>query len=497
MSKILNEGDNAAEKRLSARFPVYENLSPEDTKKVYDQLKENYDAHQTSRITDKGRWDYSFRIKNIKGMIRFIKENESAILEAARKDIGRTSGEWTLERAAILGDLNHIRKWLRWWMAPEKRSTPLWMQPGSSFIVRESYGVCLVMSAFNYNITLSMLPAAGALAAGNACIMKPSELAPNQALLMAQVLPRYVDPACFRVVLGEAEHARTLVDTIPWDFVFFTGSTRVGAIVGESCAKRNIPCSLELGGKSPTIVDKSCDLPVACRRIVQSKFVNCGATCVAPDYLIIIGDENRKREVFKAIDAEIIKQLGNDASQCSQYARIVNESHFKRLEGLMKGGQVARGGKTDASKLFIEPTLLDHVDLDAPLMVEEIFGPLLPAVLCEDVDSAVQFIRERPKPLALYIFSSNSTNVRTVLARTSAGSCCVNEAVFQYLNYNLPFGGVGPAGHGAYHGKASFLEFSHEKSCMWRWTAFDIKYRYLPYIGNSKIQKLFGCLMAI
>ena len=459
-------------------------------------LKRNFEANVTSRVSDKGRWDYAYRLKNIKGMTQFVTENQAAILEASRLDVGRTPGEWVLEKMAVLGDLKLIVKNLKRWMRPEKKKSPLWMFPSKSYVMQEPYGVSLVLGAWNYNTTLSLLPCAGALAAGNACVMKPSELSPNQALVMAQLLPRYIDPACFRVVLGDATHAAALVE-LPWDFVFFTGSTRVGGKIGESCGRRLIPCALELGGKSPTVVDDQCNLPVACRRIVQSKYINCGATCVAPDYLIIIGDENRKQKVLSALDAEIKRQFGNDASTSGQYGKIVNDMHFNRIKAMLENGKVFRGGKFDASKKYIEPTIMDQVDLQSPLMQEEIFGPILPVVRCIDLESAIQFIRERPKPLALYIYSSQSSRAQHILSRTTAGSACVNESVFQYMNPHLPFGGVGPSGSGGYHGKASFLEFSHEKSVLARGTAFDIKYRYLPFIGTKRVQSLFEFLMAL
>jgi acyl-CoA reductase-like NAD-dependent aldehyde dehydrogenase len=382
----------------SIRFPINENVSVEEAQKLFGDLKENFESHVTSKIHDKGRWDYAYRMKNIKGLIRFIQENEKAIVEAANKDIGRTSAEWLLEKMAMLADLRLIVKRLKRWMKPQRKETPLWMLPSSSFVIREPYGVVLVLGAWNYNTTLSLLPCAGALAAGNACVMKPSELSPNQALLLAQLLPRYVDPACFRVVLGDAVHSAQLVEH-PWDFVFFTGSGRIGSKIAESCGRRLIPCALELGGKSPTIIDQKCDLTVTSRRIIQTKFVNCGQTCVAPDYLIVIGDENRKREVLSALDAEIKNQFGADASASGHYGKIVNEMHFKRIQAMLKNGTVFRGGQSDASKGFIEPTLMEHVDLESPLMQDEIFGPILPCVLGKFfiVDAVAQFETDKNK----------------------------------------------------------------------------------------------------
>jgi aldehyde dehydrogenase (NAD+) len=289
------------------------------------------------------------------------------------------------------------------------------------------------------------------------------------------------------------------VDAYDWGKVFFTGGNKVGAMIATSCAARHIPVCLELGGKSPTIILEDANLPVSCRRIVQGKFINSGQTCIAPDYVMIVGNEKRRKEVTEALTAEIKHQFPGDVSKHPQFARMVNGRHYARVENLMNngGGKVVYGGKSDATQKFIEPTLIEGCGPDSAIMSEEIFGPLLPLIHVNTSDEAIKYIRAKPKPLTLYVFSGCNKRAEYIMSRTSAGSGCINEAVFQYLNPHLPFGGVGFSGTGAYHGAASFYEFSHCKSIVSRSTMLDIPIRYLPYIGEEWVQKIFEILLVM
>lgn len=484
------------------RYPDAKVYSEADSEKVHEELfkkhQANYDAHVTHKNYDAGRWDYDWRIQQLYGLRDFLVENADEIFKASKEDVGRTKSEFLIDMGAGTSDLNLLIRKLKTWLKPVKHATPLWMQPGHSYVKYEPLGTILVLGTWNYATLLSILPVAGALASGNAVILKPSELAPAQADVMARLLPKYVDPAALSVLIGGPQISKALVDSYPWGKVFYTGGSTVGAIIGASCAARLIPCALELGGKSPTIILEDANLPVSCRRIVQGKFVNSGQTCIAPDYVIISGSAERQKEVTDAIVKEIKRQYPGDVIKSKEYARIVNVKHFNRIEGLMKSdGKIIHGGSADESQKFIEPTVVVDCKPNSPLMTEEIFGPVLPIIYVKDKDDAIAFINSKPKPLALYIFSSQKQNYEYILARTTSGSACVNEAVFQYLNSNLPFGGVGNSGMGAYHGKSSIHEFSHARSIMVKSTMFDLKLRYLPLLGKERNQNLLTFAMKL
>jgi len=469
----------------------------QEMKDAVAELRKNFTKYRTSKINDTGRWDLEWRLKNLRGIFTMLVENEAKIYEAAKKDLNKPTAEWFIEKQALLADLRTIIKGVKSWMRPEYRGTPIWMMPASSYVVHEPYGVTLVLSPWNYPMALSLLPLAAGIAAGNAVVLKPSELSLAQSDLLAELLPQYLDPEAFRVCLGGPETARNLVEQ-DWDFVFFTGSTKTGALVGTSCAKRLIPCALELGGKSPTIIDQECDLTVTCRRIIQAKFINSSQTCIACDYVLIIGDENRKKVVLESLKEELKAQFGHDIQNSGRFGRIINDTHFQRVSSMLKDGEVCFGGKTDAKDKYIEPTLmLVNSQDEKQVMSEEIFGPILPILLFRTLDDAISFINSKPKPLALYLFSSNQANIDQVLSKTTSGSACVNEAVFQYLNPYLPFGGVGPSGVGSNHGKSGFLEFSHSKAVLERGTKTDVPLRYLPHIEKPWVQSVFEVIMGL
>jgi len=478
-------------------------LNPSDPSKdkidaIFNKLKTAFEQKVTSKICDRGRWDYEHRMQQLYGLRALVLENGDAIYAAAKADVGRTKGEAVIEYGASIAELDCVIANLRAWMRKDKRGTPLWMMPSESYILYEPLGVCLILGTWNYSVMTSILPVAGALAAGNTIILKPSEVAPAQSALMAKLLPKYIDPEMLQIIEGGPSVSQTLVDGYEWGKVFYTGGGKIGAQIGVSCAARHIPVALELGGKSPTVILDDADLVVSCRRIVQGKWVNSGQTCIAPDYVLIVGDEKRQKQVTEALLAEVRKQYPGDVSKYNEYARIVNERHFERVQGLLKsGGKVIHGGKSDKSQKFIEPTLLVDCPNDAAIMQEEIFGPLLPILYFKSISDVVSFIRARPKPLALYVFGQSSKKIDQVVSQTTAGSCCVNESVFQYLNPYLPFGGIGPSGVGSYHGRSSFLGFSHGKSVMARSTFGDLFFRYLPYLQEKWVQDLFSFLLVL
>jgi aldehyde dehydrogenase (NAD+) len=466
---------------------------------AHKSLAEAFEANCTNQIKDKGRWDYAWRIQQLYGLRDMVEENREAYYQAAYADIGRTRSEFVIEMGAAFGDLDYMIAGLKSWMSKKPAKTPLWMQPGSSYTVPEPLGVCLVLGAYNYSVMTTILPLAGAIAAGNAVMAKPSELCPAQSEFMARMLPKYIDPACICVVQGGPETSKHIVDEYNWGKVFFTGGNKVGASISASCAARLIPVCLELGGKSPTVVLEDANLSVASKRILQGKFINSGQTCIAPDYVMIVGDDKRRKAVTEALMAELRVQFPGDVMKHPQYARMVNARHYSRVEKLMTsgGGKVVYGGKCDAANKFIEPTLIEGCGPDSAIMQEEIFGPLLPLIHVKSDDEAIKYIRAKPTPLTLYVFSGSNKRAEYIMSRTSAGSGCINEAVFQYLNPALPFGGVGASGSGAYHGAASFYEFSHQKSIIARSTMLDIPIRYLPYLGEDWVQRIFEFLLVL
>jgi aldehyde dehydrogenase (NAD+) len=336
----------------------------------------------------------------------------------------------------------------------------------------------LVISSWNFPIELSLLPLAGAIAAGNCAILKPSEVAPKTAALLSRFLSEALDPKCVQVIEGGVDETTELL-LQRFDHIFYTGNGRVGRIVLRAAAEHLTPVTLELGGKNPVIVDKDCKLEVTARRIVWGKFFNTGQVCVAADYLLVHCDIYP--QLLDALKRTILEFYGEDPQKSPDYGRIVNAGHFQRLIRLLAGGsKVAHGGQSDPDDNYVAPTLLTDVPLDSAIMQEEIFGPLLPLIPVDSIDAAIAFVAARPKPLALYYFGENSTNRESVLSRTSSGGAAVNQILYQILGPHLPFGGVGASGMGAYHGKYSVRTFSHQKSVVERPTFLDPRFAYPP-----------------
>jgi aldehyde dehydrogenase (NAD+) len=343
--------------------------------------------------------------------------------------------------------------------------------------------VALIIAPWNYPLQLSLGPLVGALAAGNCAVLKPSELAPATARLLAERLPGYLDPACVRVVEGEVAETTALLAE-RFDHIFYTGNGAVGRIVLEAAAKHLTPVTLELGGKSPCYVDASADLAVAARRIAWGKFFNAGQTCIAPDY--VLAHAAIRDRLLDLLRATLRDFYGDDPRTSPDYARIVNARHHRRLSALLGAGTVVVGGESDEAQRYLAPTVLADVPPDAPVMREEIFGPILPVLAVADADAAIAFVNARPKPLALYLFAADRAVEERVLARTSSGGATVNHVMLHFLVPELGFGGVGPSGMGAYHGRASFEVFSHRKGVLRQSTAIDVPLLYPPFSDAKK-----------
>lgn len=408
--------------------------------------------------------DYQSRRAALMALRHAVLRHEQELLDALRADLGKDETEaYMCEVGLLLSDLRYTLQHLRRWMRPRRVAAPLSSFPAGSRILREPYGHVLVMAPWNYPVLLSLQPLAGALAAGNEVTLKPSELAPASADVVARIVEELrTDPATplpVSVVTGGPDVASALLDR-QWDYIFYTGNPRVGRIVMEKAARHLTPVTLELGGKSPVIVDRTADLPLAARRIVFGKFLNAGQTCVAPDYVLC--DAAVRQRLVELLREEIRRQYPDGCG------RIINERHYRRLEAL-------------AGQAPDRPIVLDGVCEEHPAMQEEIFGPVLPVLEVGSIDEAIAFVNARPKPLALYLFSRDRRVQRRVLGECSFGGGCVNDTIMHLSQHNLPFGGVGESGMGAYHGRTTYDTFTHAKSVVDRGLWLDPFFRYHPY----------------
>jgi aldehyde dehydrogenase (NAD+) len=445
-----------------------------DAPTLNKQLRATFDSGRTRPL--------AWREAQLAGLRRMMVEAEDELVEALRADLGRPTTE---AFAADIGhtkqELRHYAKRLAKWMKPTKVRLPATVAPAKGWIVPEPLGVALVIAPWNYPIQLLVEPVGAALAAGNCVLAKPSELAPASSAALARLLPRYVDPDAVVVVEGGVDETTALLAE-RWDHIFFTGSTAVGRIVAEAAAKHLTPTVLELGGKSPTYVHRSADLDVAVRRIAWGKFLNAGQTCIAPDYVLV--DQEVKHAFVDKLKRQIGEFYGADAKASSSYGRIVNDRHVARLQDYLDdrgAGAVATGGQVDAAVRYVAPTVTVDPHPETPLMQEEIFGPILPVLGVEGPSEAKAFVAARPKPLALYVFAQEDDVVDDVVDTTTSGGVCVNQTLMHILPADLPFGGVGDSGMGAYHGKAGFDAFSHHKSVLRKPTRPDLKLLYPPY----------------
>ncbi len=431
--------------------------------------------------------DINFRIKKLKRLKKIIKENEEEILQALKDDLGKSNFEaYETEIGIVYDEINLHIKNVRKWAKREKRSSPIIYYPSKSYVYKEPYGVTLIIGPFNYPFQLVIAPLIGAISAGNTAIIKPSENTINTAKLLEKIINNNFDKGYISVVdpLGGKEVVSYLLG-LPFDYIFFTGSVRVGKIVMEKAAKNLTPVTLELGGKSPCIVDSDANINLAAKRIVWGKFLNAGQTCVAPDYLFIHKDI--KDKFLRALVKEIKMQFGEITRESPDYPRVVNTVSLDRFSAYLKDGEIYFGGEIDKDTLYMEPTILTNVKLDSSVMTDEIFGPILPVIEFENLNEIISIINNREKPLALYYFSESDKNIEYVIDKTSAGGVTINDTIIHVANGNLPFGGVGPSGLGKYHGKDSFNTFTHIKSVMKRGTFIEFKIRFAPYNNRIKL----------
>ena len=420
-----------------------------------------------------------WRLEQLDRMAAMLRENERAFLGALAADLGKPAIEaYAADIGFLLSEISDMRKALPKWVRARRVRTPLYLKPGSADLVPEPLGVALVIAPWNYPVQLVLSPMIGAIAAGNAVIGKPSELTPHVAEVVADRVSEYLDPEAVAIVTGGVDTTTALLAE-RFDHIFYTGNGRVGRIVMEAAAKHLTPVTLELGGKSPAIIDRSADLAVAARRIAWGKFLNAGQTCIAPDYVLVHEDLEYAflGELAKAIESF----YGSDPQRSPDYGRIVNAHHHRRIMGLIADADVVVGGRADEGDRYIAPTVLRNVGLDDPVMQEEIFGPVLPVIPVPDLHTAIDIVNEREKPLALYVFAEDRTAADMVIAHTSSGGMCVNHTVLHVTVPDLHFGGVGPSGMGMYHGKASFDTFTHYKPVLSKGTKPDPALMYPPY----------------
>jgi len=423
------------------------------------ELRENFEKRVTRSLI--------YRQKQLQALDEFLAQHENEIKSALFQDLGKPSQEaLSTEIAIVRREIRDTRKNLSTWIRPKKVSTLFAAQPAKSHIQPEPLGVVLIISPWNYPFQLSLMPLIGAIAAGNCAILKPSELAPASSQLMAKRLPEFLDSASFQVVEGAIPETTQLLQE-HFDHIFFTGSGSVGKIIMHAAAKHLTPITLELGGKSPCIVNVDANINVAAERIVWGKFSNVGQTCIAPDYLLV--HEEIEEELTQCMVKKLREFYGEDPALSPDYGRIINERHHKRLTDLIaSGGEILVGGKSNAESLYIAPTILKNLPPDALIMKEdmEIFGPILPIIKIKSMKEAVDFIKRRPKPLSLYLFSEDPDIHRYVEKNTSSGGMVINHTLLSGCILTLPFGGIGASGMGAYRGKASFDTFSHYKSVL-------------------------------
>lgn len=432
---------------------------------------------------------FAFRKEMLLTLKDAIVANEAEITEALHKDLRKSPFEsYVTEIGFVLSSISYMIKHLEGWMEDETVKTPVHLKPAKSFIVREPYGSVLIIGPFNYPFQLVMEPLVGAIAGGNCAIVKPSEVAAHTAHIIKKIVKETFSPDYIRVVEGEREETSALIHA-SFDYIFFTGSVAVGKVIMKAAAERLTPITLELGGKSPALVDQSANIKKAAERIVWGKFVNTGQTCVAPDYILV--HDSVKEKLVKEMLTAIRKFYGKDVSKSPDYGRIISDKHFNRLVDIINKdcAHVISGGGSDRSDLFIEPTVLDTISWNSASMEEEIFGPILPVMTYENLGEAIQSIRKLPKPLAAYMFTENGQAADYFIENVQFGGGCINDTIAHVGNVNLPFGGVGSSGMSAYHGKASFDTFTHAKSMMKKSTSIPMTLAFPPYGNKLKIVK--------
>lgn len=454
-------------------------MMPDDVSKILSRMRQYFNSGLTRPV--------SFRIEQLKKLKKVIRSHEDEIIDALRKDMKKPPFEsYASEIGFLYLEIEHAVRHVRSWAGPKRVSTPIIHFLSSSKVYHEPYGVALIIGPWNYPLQLVIAPLIGAIAAGNCAVIKPSELAPATSSVIKRIAEEQFNPDYIQVIEGGVDVTQNLLGE-KFDYIFYTGGTAVGRIIMEAAAKHLTPVTLELGGKSPCIVDQETNLHYTVRRIAWGKFFNAGQTCIAPDYCLV--HAAIKEAFLKEMIRTLLSFYGEDPSKSPDYARIINEKHFQRLEGLLNDGEIVFGGRRDRATLYMAPTLIDRVTLQDNIMKEEIFGPLLPVMTYEKLDDAVTLVNSLPRPLALYYFSNNKALQHKALSEMTSGGGCINDTVSHIGSQTMPFGGVGNSGMGAYHGRYSFDTFSHPRGILKRSNLFDMELRYPPYKNNVKILK--------
>ncbi|MBP7020696.1 MAG: aldehyde dehydrogenase [Planctomycetes bacterium] len=427
---------------------------------------------------------YRFRLQQLCKLEKEIRNQETVIISALQKDLGKSSAEsFISEISCVLSEIRYIQKHLKSWCKAKKVHTPIAAGLAKSYYIAEPYGLSLIVSPWNYPFLLSMIPLIGSIAAGNCCVLKPSEYAPATSSVIQQICNHIFLEEHIAVIQGDAKIATELLEH-KWDYIFFTGSPEIGKKVMQQAAIHLTPITLELGGKSPCIIDETAHVSVAAKRIIWGKFMNVGQTCVAPDFILV--QESIKDKFIEYLIHYIQKFYGDNPKQSPDYSHIVNIKHFQRLEKLMEQGRILYGGDKDKNNLYIAPTLLDQVCWNDPIMQEEIFGPLLPILTYKNWDEIIPPLQQQEKPLALYLFTTNKVHQQEIIQNIRFGGGCINDTLLHVTNPLLPFGGVGNSGMGSCYGKFSFDTFSHKKAILQQSSWFDVFLRYPPYKNKIK-----------
>jgi aldehyde dehydrogenase (NAD+) len=434
--------------------------------------------------------DLNFRLNALKTLKKSILEHEQDIFDALKKDLNKSAFEaFGTEIGMAISEINYAIKNLPRWAKIKRVKTPTLHFKSSCYRISEPYGIALIMSPWNYPFQLTIAPLIGSIAGGNCSVVKPSAYSPATSAVMAKILSECFEHKYIAVIEGGREANQALLDE-KFDYIFFTGGVAVGKTVMSKASQNLTPVTLELGGKSPCIVDKETNIDLTARRIVWGKFLNAGQTCVAPDYLLAHKDV--KKELINSMKKYILEYYGNNPCKNEELPKIINDKHFKRVKEYLNNGRIVIGGEFDEQNLRISPTILDSITWEDPVMQEEIFGPVLPILEFSDISEVITAVNSRPKPLALYLFTTNKTLENKIVRSVSFGGGCINDTVVHLATSHMPFGGVGESGMGSYHGKWSFETFTHTKSILKKSNLLDIKLRYPPYRNKlGLLKKLF------
>ena len=452
--------------------------------KIDEILKKQREFFNTGKTKN-----IKYRLEHLKKLKKSILENEEEIKKALKLDLNKSESEsYMTEIGMTLSELSYDIRHVKSWCKNKRVGTPLAHFPSRSFISKEPYGVTLILSPWNYPFMLLIEPLIGAICAGNCAVLKPSEFAPNTANVIEKIIKECFEEDYVTVIQGDKDVSQALIEK-SFDYIFYTGGTKVGKIVMQEASKNLVPFTLELGGKSPCIIDEKYNMHLAAKRLLFGKLLNAGQTCIAPDYVLV--NENVKEELIEEFKKVLKEFLGENPIKNEDYPKIVNERHFARLSNLIEGEKILIGGKTDKKLLKIEPTILDNPKIDSKVMCEEIFGPILPIISYKTIEDAIAYVKKFEKPLALYMFTNDKKIQNKIMNEISFGGGCINDTIIHIANSNMGFGGVGYSGIGNYHGKRSFDTFSHERSITKKY-GLDLPMRYMPYNDfKDKLIRMF------